>query len=152
MIKLFSCPEIGKFTVNRDQILLVSRRFKNGIWNFHMRQKMLSLNPCKTRIKCILENSKNSSMDGEDLWWSSLISCCVVDHHGWQPLPKITKTITVIIPFSLKACNKNETPLSSGQSSTSTCCWPSWKATKNYIEGVQHRETCNNNEAPIILG
>ena len=53
-----------------------------------------------------------------DLWWSCVISSHVVDYLGWQPLPKMTKTATVILPFNIETCNKNETPLSLGQSST----------------------------------
>ena len=81
-----------------------------------------------------------SSLDRGDFWWPSWPS--FISYLGWQPLPKITKMANMNPPFNSETCNKNWSPLSLGQSSTWTCCQPSWMAviTKNHKNGCHSTE------------
>ena len=54
------------------------------------------------------------------------ITYAIVSHLGCQPLPKITKMAAISLKLMIGTCNKNRTPLSLGQSTTLTCCQPSW--------------------------
>ena len=57
--------------------------------------------------------------------WPSLISYHIVGNFGCQPLPKKDKNDYHDSTVQ-ETCNNNQMPLNLGQSSTSTCCWPSW--------------------------
>ena len=60
--------------------------------------------------------------------------CDIVGHLGLQPLLE-TRNSQKWTPFSLslkiETCNKNQAPLSLGQSTTPTCCQLSWMAAIN---------------------
>ena len=61
------------------------------------------------------------------------------------------------LAFKTETGNKNLKPLCLGQSSTSTCCWPSWMADimkiskKATMDVAFKRETNNKNQTPLRL-
>ena len=57
--------------------------------------------------------------------------------HICQPLPKITKMAAISLKSIIGTCNKKQTPQSLGQSTTLTCCQPSWMSaiTENHKNG-----------------
>ena len=89
------------------------------------------------------QKTQNSSLTTDDLWWPSLISYHLVSHLWWQPLPEITKMTLTTDRVNIETCNKNQTPLSLGQSSTETCCQPSWMAAITWI----HKSGCHHSES-----
>ena len=51
-----------------------------------------------------LAKKHNSSSNGGDLWWTSVITCHVVSHLGYQPLPKITNGRRIVAIFLVFVC------------------------------------------------
>ena len=88
------------------------------------------------------EKLKLPILDRSELWWPSLTNYHLVGHFGRQPLPKITK-MTVVTRVNIETYDTNQTALNLAQSSTSTCCQPSWTAiiTRNHKSGCHHSQS-----------